>query len=76
MILAVRREHAVKPRQIGSGRRHQRGSNGYLGFNEWRLPTVTDLGNDGCSFAYTGTDCGYNVNLATSEMADVSGARK
>jgi hypothetical protein len=42
---------------------------GYLGTNDWRLPTVTDTGTSGCNFAFTGTDCGYNVDLATSEMA-------
>ncbi len=42
---------------------------GYLGTNDWRLPTVTDTGTPGCNFAYTGTDCGYYVNLATGEMA-------
>jgi len=42
---------------------------GYLGTNDWRLPTVTDTGAAGCTFAYTGTDCGYNVDLATGEMA-------
>jgi hypothetical protein len=41
----------------------------YLGFTEWRLPTVTDIGNDGCNFAYAATDCGFNVNLFTGEMA-------
>jgi len=41
----------------------------YLGRNNWRLPTVADTGTSGCNFAYTGTDCGYNVELATSEMA-------
>lgn len=41
----------------------------YLGFNDWRLPTVTDTGTSGCNFAYTGTDCGYNVDTATGEMA-------
>ena len=30
---------------------------------------VTDTGSSGCNFAYTGTDCGYNVNTATGEMA-------
>jgi hypothetical protein len=40
--------------------------NGYTG---WRLPTVTDTGNDGCNYAFTGTDCGYNVDTATGEMA-------
>jgi len=39
------------------------------GFDDWRLPTVTDTGNDGCNFAYTGTDCGYNVDTSTGEMA-------
>lgn len=42
---------------------------GYLGKNDWRLPTVTDTGSSGCDFAYTGTDCGFNVDLATGEMA-------
>jgi hypothetical protein len=41
----------------------------YLGKSDWRLPTVTDTGTAGCNFAYTGTDCGYNVDLATGEMA-------
>jgi len=35
----------------------------------WRLPTVTDTGTPGCDLFYTGTDCGYNVNTATGEMA-------
>ena len=43
----------------------------YLGFNDWRLPGVTDTGSSGCNFAYTGTDCGYNVDLATGELADL-----
>lgn len=41
----------------------------YLGYNDWRLPTVIDTGTSGCNFAYSGTDCGYNVNTATGEMA-------
>jgi hypothetical protein len=41
----------------------------YLGANDWRLPTVTDTGTSGCNFGYTGTDCGYNVDLSTGEMA-------
>ncbi len=43
-----------------------------LNFNSitgWRLPTVTDTGTPGCNPAYTGTDCGYNVDTSTSEMA-------
>jgi len=42
---------------------------GYLGTNTWRLPTVTDTGSSGCNFTFNGTDCGFNVDLATSEMA-------
>jgi hypothetical protein len=38
-------------------------------YDNWRLPTVTDTGTSGCNFAFTGTDCGYNVNTASSEMA-------
>lgn len=40
--------------------------NGYTG---WRLPTVTDTGTPGCNFAYSGTDCGFNVNTSTGELA-------
>jgi hypothetical protein len=47
----------------------QNAGQGYLGKNDWRLPTVTDTGFLGCDFAYTGTDCGYNVDPATGEMA-------
>jgi hypothetical protein len=42
------------------------GSNVY---NDWRLPMVIDTGNDGCNFGYNGTDCGYNVDTSTGEMA-------
>ena len=41
----------------------------HLGANGWRLPRVVDTGDPGCIVAYTGTDCGYNVDLATGEMA-------
>ncbi|MHB8474221.1 MAG: Lcl domain-containing protein [Gammaproteobacteria bacterium] len=40
--------------------------NGYTG---WRLPTTTDTGTPGCNFAYSGTDCGFNVDTASSELA-------
>jgi len=40
----------------------------YLGRSDWRLPTVSEPGSD-CNFAYSGTNCGYNVNVATGEMA-------
>ena len=34
----------------------------YLGFNDWRLPTMIDTGDPGCDYAKSGgTDCGYNV---------------
>ncbi len=41
----------------------------YKGYNNWRLPTVTDRGNDGCNFGFLGTDCGHNVDTATGELA-------
>ncbi len=49
----------------------------YLGYNGWRLPTIQDTGALGCNFAYTGTDCGYNVQTGSaaatvySEMASM-----
>ena len=42
------------------------GSNVY---DDWRLTTVTDIGNDGCNWGYSGTDCGYNVDTSTGELA-------
>lgn len=40
------------------------------GITGWRLPTVTDTGTSGCNYSTTGgTDCGYNVDTATGEMA-------
>ena len=39
------------------------------GFGDWRLPTVTDNGNNGCDYGFSGTDCGYNVDTSGSEMA-------
>lgn len=41
----------------------------YLGVGNWRLPTVTDTGTSGCDYAFSGTDCGANVDLSTGEMA-------
>lgn len=43
----------------------------YGTFDDWRLPTVTDTGASKCDFAYTGTDCGYNVDTSTGEMASL-----
>ncbi len=33
----------------------------YLGYDDWRLPSLIDVGGDGCNFAFSGTDCGFNV---------------
>ena len=41
----------------------------YLGYSDWRLTTVADTGTPGCNFAYSGTDCGYSVDLTTGAMA-------
>jgi hypothetical protein len=38
-------------------------------YSDWRLPTMIDTGTPGCNWANSGTDCGYNVDTATSEMA-------
>jgi hypothetical protein len=38
-------------------------------YSDWRLPTMVDTGTPGCSFAFSGTDCGYNVSPSTSELA-------
>ena len=40
------------------------------GYADWRLPILVDTGPAGCDISYQGgTDCGYNVQTATSEMA-------
>ena len=42
----------------------------YGGFDDWRLASVTDVGNDGCNWSFVGgTDCGFNVDPASSELA-------
>lgn len=38
-------------------------------YTDWRLPTTTDMGTPGCNFTNSGTDCGENVDPASSEMA-------
>jgi hypothetical protein len=44
------------------------------GITGWHLPNTIDTigpdgSDDGCQFSYSGTDCGYNVDTATSDMA-------
>lgn len=39
------------------------------GVSGWRLPRLTVAGSGACTFANSGTDCGYNVNVANSELA-------
>ncbi|MCP3663388.1 MAG: DUF1566 domain-containing protein [Gammaproteobacteria bacterium] len=40
----------------------------YGGYSDWRLPTITDNGNDGCNWGNSGTDCGYNTDTTGSEL--------
>ncbi|MGY6275222.1 hypothetical protein [Methylomonas sp. MgM2] len=40
-------------------------------YSDWRMPTMVDLGAQGCNYAYSGTDCGYNVDTASSELASL-----
>ena len=46
-------------------------------YDDWRLPTVTDIGTSGCTYGAgnlsygTGGDCGYNVDTATGELASL-----
>ena len=35
------------------------------GVTGWALPSVTDTGAPGCDYAYSGTDCGYNVQTTS-----------
>ena len=41
----------------------------FNGISDWRLPIITDTGITGCDYTYNGTDCGYNVDTANSELA-------
>lgn len=41
----------------------------YGGYDDRRLPIAIDTGASGCQFSFNGTDCGYNVNPNTSELA-------
>lgn len=40
-------------------------------YSDWRLPTLTDLGAPGCNYSYSGSDCGYNVDPYSSELANL-----
>lgn len=40
-----------------------------FGITDWRLPTMVDVGQDGCNQANAGSDCGWNVDVHTSELA-------
>ncbi|MFP4076983.1 MAG: PEP-CTERM sorting domain-containing protein, partial [Halochromatium sp.] len=40
----------------------------YGGWDDWRLWSVTDVGNDGCNVSFDGTECGYNIDTAISEL--------
>lgn len=42
------------------------------GYTDWRLPTMENSYKSGCDFSYAGgTDCGYNVRTAASEVANL-----
>jgi len=42
------------------------------GVGGWRLPDTIDTGTSGCNYSTTGgTDCGYNVDTATGELANL-----
>lgn len=41
------------------------------GVTGWRLPGTVDTGSNGCDWGYSGTDCGYNVDTSTGEMASM-----
>ncbi|GMQ84374.1 MAG: hypothetical protein BMS9Abin06_1165 [Gammaproteobacteria bacterium] len=38
------------------------------GVTGWRLPTMMDTGPSGCDYAFTGTDCGYNVQTGSAAI--------
>lgn len=52
---------------------HYLNSVSFAGTSAWRLPNITDTGASGCDFGYAGTDCGYNVDVASSEFARLYG---
>ena len=43
------------------------------GIGGWRLPTMVDTGEPGCDYSFAGgSDCGFNVQTATSELSAAS----
>jgi hypothetical protein len=38
-------------------------------YTDWRLPKHTDTGAPGCDYDIGGSDCGFNVDTATGELA-------
>jgi len=40
-------------------------------YDDWRLPSVTEIGNNGCDFSYNGGDCYFNVDTSTGELAQL-----
>jgi hypothetical protein len=46
-------------------------SGSYLGVSSWRLPNWIDTSTPGCNFTYDGSDCGYNSDTATGELASL-----
>lgn len=41
------------------------------GVTGWRVANTVDIGNDGCNYSTNGTDCGYNMDVSTGEMANL-----
>lgn len=39
------------------------------GTSGWRVPNTIDVGPPGCDFSFAGTDCGYNPDPSTNELA-------
>ena len=44
---------------------------GSKAISDWRLPAMTDTGAPGCDFSYGGTDCGFNPDTSSNEMASL-----
>ena len=43
----------------------------YGGYTDWRLPTMIDTGAAGCDWKFSGTDCGYNVQMFDASSGTV-----